>query len=206
MQASGSSKEKTAGVSGANQIVEGELQAWEGYRLKAEDVGSSGAVWNRAEGLDTPERARWIGEAGRNRLVGGLLLHTTRKNAALPCNKDSFAATFAMGCSEASIPLAKRFAANFSVIESLSSLFSGANTDISPYGADPVFLRRSSLYQPTLSGSEGDFYNVSDQGEVPVATGVPYGYFHRNLKVGVKGTSHQGLAGTPLMLLKTFMV
>jgi len=41
-------------------------------------------------------------------------------------------------------------------------------------------MSSSSLYDPTLIGREGDFYNVSSPEEMAV-TGAPFGFFSRDL-------------------------
>jgi zinc transporter 1/2/3 len=165
------------------QAVRDEVQMWDGYNLGVEQATKTGGAWGlEAASLDIPERARWVGKAGRNRLVGGMFLHATRRPLELSCNAGSYAAKFALGCSKSAVPLTKSLSAT-AVFDYIKRLFPGAGSDIYPYGVDPVFLRSSSLYEPSLSGSEGDYYNMSDPGEVPVATGVPYGYFHRGLKV-----------------------
>ena len=177
------SKDKPTDAAKLDEIIIDELQAWDGYSLGVEQKTTSGGAWGlEGAGLDTPERARWIGEAGRNRLVGGLFLHTTRKPVELSCKAGSYATKFALGCSKSALPLAKGLSAS-AVLGYLKQLFPGAGNDVYPYGVDPVFLRSSNLYEPSLVGSEGDFYNASDPAEVPAATGVPYGYFYRGLKV-----------------------
>jgi hypothetical protein len=50
-----------------------------------------------------------------------------------------------------------------------------------PFGTDPVFNHRSRLYNSMLSGSIGDYYNVSSGATEVAATGLPYAFFTRRL-------------------------
>ena len=155
-------------------------ESWGGYFIGASSEDTNAGGWAlEAEGMDTPERARWVGGSGRNRLVGGLFLHTTRNPAQVTCSTHS---KWAMGCSKSVIPLAEKSSRN-ALVAFLKQLFAGAGNSAYPYGVDPVFLRSSSLYTPDLVGCEDQWYNVSDPAEVPPATGVPYGYYHRALTV-----------------------
>jgi zinc transporter 1/2/3 len=147
-------------------------------------LGLQGAWGLEVAELDTPERDRWVGLGGRNKVVGGLFLHTTRKAKSWLCPSGKFAMSFALGCSAAAVPLLSNSVAVQQVLDYMTKLFPGASNEVFPYGVDPVFLRSSSLYQPDLVGFEGDYYNTSDPAEVSAATGVPYGYFPRALKVG----------------------
>jgi hypothetical protein len=165
---------------GASTGQEPSWQTWDGYSIGTRREGTNAGGWGlEAQGMDTPERARWLGGSGRNRLVGGLFLHTTRKAVGLTCSTGS---KWAMGCSRSTVPLAEVSSKN-AVLAFLKQLFAGAGDLIHPYGVDPVFLRSSSLYNPDLVGREGQWYNISDPSEVPPTTGVPYGYYHRPLKV-----------------------
>jgi len=56
----------------------------------------------------------------------------------------------------------------------------GDQNDAQPYGTDPVFMPSSTLYDPNLSGHEGNFYNASSRSEMAV-TGAPFGFFSRRL-------------------------
>jgi hypothetical protein len=69
------------------------------------------------------------------------------------------------------------------VLAHLAQLFGSSGVATNAYGVDPVFLRSSDLYEPGLVGQEGAFYNSSNPAEVPPATGIPFGYFHRPLQV-----------------------
>jgi zinc transporter 1/2/3 len=92
-----------------------------------------------------------------------------------------FGAKLDFACQKFAIPLAK----NASALSSfLSSLFASETDNLLPYGVDPAFLRSSSLYQPQLQGRVGWFYNTSNPQEVPPATEMPHGFYHRSLQVG----------------------
>ena len=191
-----SSKEVQWGARRLQQQDGVNRQSWEGYTLEhghrawnQPGVGSHGAWGSEAADLDTPERDRWVGLNGKNKVVGGLFLHTTRKSKSWLCPTGKFAMNFALGCSSAAVPLLSKSTAMQQVLDYISKLFPGATNEVFPYGVDPVFLRSSSLYRPELVGSEGDYYNTSDPSEVSAATGVPYGYFPRALKVGVEHQS-----------------
>jgi zinc transporter 1/2/3 len=93
---------------------------------------------------------------------------------------DGFGAKFNFACQKYNIPLTKSASALSSF---LSSFYAAASNSLLPYGVDPAFLRSSSLYQPQLQGRVGWFYNTSDPREVPPATEMPRGFFHRSLQV-----------------------
>jgi zinc transporter 1/2/3 len=97
------------------------------------------------------------------------------------CAGSSFEARFNFACQKSAVPLAREAGA---VKAYLTSLFAGDDNEIFPYGVDPAFLRSSTaLYRPEFQGRELWFYNTSDPAQVPPATNVPYGFFHRPLKV-----------------------
>lgn len=57
-------------------MIDNEEVTWEGYKILLKSQEANWAV----DDTETPEQARFIGATpGRNRLVGGLFLHTTRK-------------------------------------------------------------------------------------------------------------------------------
>jgi hypothetical protein len=93
----------------------------------------------------------------------------------------ALALSWILPCQKFAIPLTK----NASALSSfLSSFYAAASNSLLPYGVNLAFLRSSSLYQPQLQGRVGWFYNTSDPQEVPPATEMPHGFFHRNLQVG----------------------
>jgi zinc transporter 1/2/3 len=171
--------------------VSGQYEAWQGYVLDQQAASSQGGWGLQAAGWDTPERARYLGPPGRNRLVAGLLLHATRKPTQLTCDPFTLSQRFTLGCAKSSVPHAQDQASNTTssssgaggVMAYLAQLFGPTGVNTHPYGVDPVFLRSSDLYQPGLVGQEGAFYNTSNPAEVVPATGIPFGYFHRPLRV-----------------------
>lgn len=167
-------------------VVDDQLEQWQGYVLSTLDTGGEGAWRRESAGIDTPERARYLGEGGRNRLVAGLMLHTTRKPTQLDCSHSNFVARYALGCSSGAFYAQMGDDGSHnrsSFLQQLASLLGPEGTDLHPYGVDPVYLRSSSLYQPRLVGRESQYYNTSDPNEVPKATGVPFGYYHRPVPV-----------------------
>ncbi|WIA22838.1 hypothetical protein OEZ86_009786 [Tetradesmus obliquus] len=160
----------------SNKAAAAQPATWEGYwlpthsRLDADDLALPGAELPR----------RFIGAApGKDRLVGGLLLHTTRKQFKGDCKGGGFGSKLDFACQTFAIPLAKNASA---LSRLLASLYASSSDSLLPYGVDPAFLRSSSLYQPQLQGRAGWFYNTSDTREVPPATEMPHGFFHRSLQ------------------------
>jgi hypothetical protein len=179
---------RAGGATAPNQgdVVDSEYKEWQGYSLEAGGSATDGGgAWGReAAAVDTPDRARYLG-AERNRLVAGLFLHATRKPMQLTCDNAGRLAQLALGCSKLSISfVAPGSNSSSGVAAYLAALLGPSGTDLHPYGVDPVYLRSSSLYQPDLVGLEEQYYNTSDGAQVPDATGVPYGYYPRSLKVG----------------------
>jgi hypothetical protein len=183
------------GAAAVNQgsVIDSEYEEWQGYSLSGGDTAAGeGGAWGReAAAVDTPDRARYLG-AERNRLVAGLFLHTTRKPTQLTCDNAGRLAQLALGCNKLSISFVTPGSNSSSgVLAYLAALLGPSGTDLNPYGVDPVYLRSSSLYQPDLVGLEEQYYNTSDGAQVPNATGVPYGYYPRSLKVGRTAVSSQ---------------
>jgi zinc transporter 1/2/3 len=177
--------------------VSGQYEAWQGYVLDQQATSSQGGWGLQAAGWDTPERARYLGAPGKNRLVAGVMLHATRKPTQLTCDASTLSQRFTLGCAKSSVAYAQNQTGSSNssggssgaaarVLAYLTQLFGRSGVDTNPYGVDPVFLRSSGLYQPALVGQEGAFYNSSNPAEVLPATGIPFGYFHRPLRVSMQ--------------------
>uniref|UniRef100_A0A6U1JJ04 Polycystin cation channel PKD1/PKD2 domain-containing protein n=1 Tax=Tetraselmis chuii TaxID=63592 RepID=A0A6U1JJ04_9CHLO len=105
-----------------------------------------------------PELARYLGPSkGGNRVIGGFLLHQTRRGAD-PSACDIHFDHLSVACAE------NRFLES-ALAEQNSSVLAGYVKDIAnpllPYGADPVFIRGLELYNPALQGQEARFYNTT---------------------------------------------
>jgi hypothetical protein len=90
--------------------------------------------------------------------VGGLMLHLQRKSSQPSC-QDAFA-KLVLYCSDA-------------VVDTAVSAQGRA------YGLDPAFNALSPLYDPDVTASKGDFYNVSSGSSEVDSLGQPYGFFVR---------------------------
>lgn len=91
--------------------------------------------------------------ARTNRLLGGVLLNQRRKKS-IACSSERFAALTEGEC------------------------YSDSEVSSEAFGADPVFLRSSSLSNKNLRTS--DFYNLSDRGKVN-SLGIPYGFHYTSI-------------------------
>lgn len=100
-----------------------------------------------------------------NQLVSGLFLHQTRKPSYSLCDR-FFASKLAHEC------LLQRLAAPL-------SMGSFARTATDPFGTDPVFNPRSSMYVSQTAQNVWQYYNASAAAEEVAPTGTPYGFFSR---------------------------
>eukprot|EP00798_Chlamydomonas_sp_ICE-L_P019373 gene19373-26022_t len=112
-----------------------------------------------------------------NKIIGGLLLHTTRMLDDVDCSADSLSNRLDAACSINSLRSTLR--RDGATDEVLDQLF-GTDT-LHSYGIDPVFLRSSKLYDPSLFNQYNLYYNTSNSSEVG-PNGVPLGFKWRNMK------------------------
>eukprot|EP00798_Chlamydomonas_sp_ICE-L_P008465 gene8465-4909_t len=147
-------------------------RSWLGYILgtPSEFSTSDEEEWSKALAN------RYVGMKN-NRIIGGLLLHTTRMVDDADCSTDSLSNRLDVACSINS--LRSTLSSNGASDELLDQLF-GTDT-VRPYGIDPVFLRSSTLYDTSLLDQYDLYYNTSNSSEVG-PTGVPLGFRWRNMK------------------------
>ncbi|GLC66107.1 hypothetical protein PLESTF_000385600 [Pleodorina starrii] len=202
-RAGGSGASSSSGSSSSSSLL-----PWLGYVL-ARGASTTDELLTYAEldvGVDlrvAAARPHYAGARIQNRVVGGLLLHTTRRALWLPSevsNSGSSSSSAAEagqqqgasspGCSggfsdldaschwyDVAFMRGGSTASNY-----LKRLFAGANSSLAPYGVDPVFLRSSSLYREDLASAQlGWYYNSSDSAQVS-ATGTPFGFSPRPLR------------------------
>eukprot|EP00798_Chlamydomonas_sp_ICE-L_P030221 gene30221-35209_t len=147
-------------------------RSWSGYFLGAPSEFSTldDEEWKKALAN------RYVGMKN-NRIIGGLLLHTTRMSEDADCSADSLSNRLDATCSINSLRSTLR--RNGASDEVLDQLFA---TDAErSYGIDPVFLRPSTLYDTSLSDQYDLYYNTSSSPEVG-PNGVPLGFRWRNMK------------------------
>ena len=175
-----------AGAGDSVRLISDELVEWDGYQLAARARAANwGADVNTAA---TPERARHLGAAGANRVVGGLFLHATRRagGANTACAPGSRAAALAFECSPAAAarapPAPGAAAGAAAAAAGYAAWLAARDAPLAPYGVDPAFLRPSALYRPDLAGLEALYYNTSDARDVSPATGAPHGFHHAPLR------------------------
>eukprot|EP00798_Chlamydomonas_sp_ICE-L_P022445 gene22445-29559_t len=120
--------------------------------------------------------SRYVGMKN-NRIIGGLLLHTTRMVDDADCSADSLSNRLDATCSINF--LRSTLSSNGATDELLDQIF---DTDAErSYGIDPVFLRSSTLYDTSLLDQYDWYYNTSSSSEVG-PNGVPLGFRWRNMK------------------------
>lgn len=76
----------------ANSSVEQQLPLaalWHGYMVASKVEGTAGVSLTAAGGINSAQPGRFVGALGHNSVVGGLLLHTTRKRLARNCDGES---------------------------------------------------------------------------------------------------------------------
>lgn len=140
-----------------------------------------------------PPKARYIGSGTQgSEVITGVLLHQTRYPAQSEC-----AFRFAK--------LEVACALDAAAAEAAQNL---QRTALDPYGQDPVFNPLNELYDPSVDGKVGDFYNAtSGAGEV-ANTGFPYAFYHRPVRGAepgfpvvfqVRGSRGLGCADTCLL-------
>eukprot|EP00798_Chlamydomonas_sp_ICE-L_P004363 gene4363-14486_t len=147
-------------------------RSWYGYFLGAPSEFSTldDEEWSKALAN------RYVGMKN-NRIIGGLLLHTTRMVDDADCSTDSLSNRLDAACSINS--LRSTLSSNGASDELLDQLFA---TDAErSYGIDPVFLRSSTLYDTSLLDQYDLYYNTSSGSEVG-PNGVPLGFRWRNMK------------------------
>eukprot|EP00798_Chlamydomonas_sp_ICE-L_P026813 gene26815-4407_t len=167
---SGGHRRKVLQTQEANS--EESARSWSGYFLGApsEFSTSDDEEWLKALAY------RYVGMKN-NRIIGGLLLHTTRMLDDADCSADSLSNRLDAACSINS--LRSTLSRNGASDEVLDQLFA-TDADRS-YGIDPVFLRSSTLYDTSLSDQYDLYYNTSSSSEVG-PNGVPLGFRWRNMK------------------------
>eukprot|EP00798_Chlamydomonas_sp_ICE-L_P008477 gene8477-4838_t len=147
-------------------------RSWSGYFLGSPGDFSTLDEEDWAKALAT----RNVGMKN-NRIIGGLLLHTTRTEDIAECSTDSLSNRLDATCSINS--LRSTLSSNGASDERLDQLF---GTDaVRSYGIDPVFLRSSTLYDTGLLNQYDVYYNTSNSSEVG-PNGVPLGFRWRDMK------------------------
>ncbi|GFR47551.1 hypothetical protein Agub_g9276, partial [Astrephomene gubernaculifera] len=155
-------------------------------------------------GADLPSgstRPRHLGSGYDNRVIGGLLLYTTRRALPMPQSLSSSATATGSSASSSSSSVATDASCDgaFSDLDAschmyelsylrggtaatsmLQRMFVGMNDSLAPYGVDPLFLRSSALYREDLTSKMDWYYNTSNTNEVG-PTGMPYGFSARPL-------------------------
>ena len=126
--------------------------------------------WKRLQSRGMP-RERYMGGHHRNRILGGALLHQVRDPVDL-----SYCDLPVEGLWGSRLPTAKfsslgrACSQRRSILDDLKA--SGAEemfsvweeekkNPVTPFGADPVWMRSSSLFKESMGGSIGDYYNVT---------------------------------------------
>jgi hypothetical protein len=182
----------------------------------AADAGDSSSSWQgyyqmlsrqqAAAGINprlARERSRFMGSRG-NRVLAGMLLHSTRKSAPARCGSRYAALDFACRAGNGVVGLKD----NATAAQYVAALLAAQADGGAPYGTDPVFLRSSLLYQPSLEDSLADYYNLSDRQQVSV-TGAPYGFFPRQLPgypVGFPVLLHNALPAARAAVLLQYLL
>ncbi|PNW72097.1 hypothetical protein CHLRE_16g682550v5 [Chlamydomonas reinhardtii] len=155
---------------------------WQGYVPVATEEVVDVQVAGSPDAPQAPQRDRVLFPSQSLYMVGGVLLHATRRAIdELGRCTDVRAARFkqlnfecirhTVGSSSAPLSAATR-----------DRLFATELHPLHPYGVDPVFLPSSALYDSHLSDSTVQYYNTTaGSGEVS-ATGAPYAFYHRPLQ------------------------
>ncbi|KXZ41637.1 hypothetical protein GPECTOR_350g101 [Gonium pectorale] len=166
---------------------------WLGYYITHGYGGTSLSPGVDLSDAAASMRPRHAGARAGNRVVGGMLLHTTRRPLWSPSEvtPSSAASTRAAEapCGGGFSDLDARchlyelayFKESDEAAAQLQRLFGGVNNSVAPYGVDPVFLRSSSLYRADLASKLSWYYNTSDSTQVG-PTGTPYGFTARALE------------------------
>ncbi|GLI62029.1 hypothetical protein VaNZ11_004606, partial [Volvox africanus] len=166
---------------------------WMGYSLtKPSTLGGQFATSELDVGADlrvAVSRPRYAGPRVDNRIVGGLLLHTTRRTLRSLTEAADQSACSGEGscvCGFSGLDASCNWydvaflQTSDKAASYLRRLYAGINNSLAPYGVDPIFLRSSSLYREDLSSKLSWYYNTSDPSEVS-PTGTPYGFSARPL-------------------------
>ena len=114
-----------------------------------------------------PPKARYIGNGTKgSEVITGVLLHQTRYPAESEC------------------------AFRFSKLEVMCALDAAAaettqnlqRASLDPFGQDPVFNSLSALYDPSVNGKVGDYYNATAGAGEVASTGYPFAFYHRPVR------------------------
>ncbi|KAG2451339.1 hypothetical protein HYH02_003943 [Chlamydomonas schloesseri] len=154
---------------------------WQGYvPIATEDVVDV-QVPGSLDAPQAPQRDRVLFPSQSLYMVGGVLLHATRRvvDELGRCN-DTRAARFR----QLNFDCVRHTVGSIAPLSEATKdrLFATELDSRHPYGVDPVFLPSSSLYDSRLSDSVAQYYNTTaGSGEV-AATGAPYAFHHRPLQ------------------------
>lgn len=106
----------------------------------------------------------------KNRVMGGLFLHQTRKTKSNSCNNRFSHLHF--DCQVAAI---YRRSSSSVGEELLERFFVERSNKTHPFGTDPVFSKMTSVYSSEMFQKEEEYYNISDASEMS-ATGTPFAF------------------------------
>ena len=134
-------------------------------------------------------RDRFIGGPDRNRVIGGVLVHLKRADV-----NTSYCDLPTEGPFGGVLPGPKFIKLSRSCEERrfLQTLGDNGtyftqwneimNNKTHPYGSDPMWIRSSGLFDESMGGSEGNFYNMSEGSkEVNVLSNMMYAHFPREM-------------------------
>ncbi|GMH32250.1 hypothetical protein BSKO_00084 [Bryopsis sp. KO-2023] len=152
-----------------------------GGRSLGDDSGLFGDQWDgylveMAKNLDfvdldaVANRRRYA--FGRNRVIGGLFLHQTRKIIDRGCQRRF--STLDFNCQKTAIYSAS---SEGTIAAGYERLFAGLSSNTHSFGTDPVFIKTTPVYSDRLYQKEGDYYNISDPEETSI-TGAPFAFHH----------------------------
>ena len=173
-KAGGSGSSSTSSGSGSSST-----ESWDsgpkyyGYQLMRGAISpqhGADASWKRLQSRGMP-RERYMGGHHRNRILGGALLHQVRDPVDL-----TYCDLPVEGLWGSSLPAAKftRLGRACSQRKAVRDYLAASGADemfsvweeekrnpAAPFGADPVWIRSSSLFKESMGGSLGDYYNVT---------------------------------------------
>uniref|UniRef100_A0A061QSZ8 Polycystin cation channel PKD1/PKD2 domain-containing protein n=1 Tax=Tetraselmis sp. GSL018 TaxID=582737 RepID=A0A061QSZ8_9CHLO len=154
-----------------------------GYRLVAE-LEDPRALDLRG----AANRARFVGGPDRNRVLGGMLIHQTRKGTDTSyCDEASETFAGRLPASKftklSSDCLQKGYLQAYNASDDLYGLWDEVRSDpLHPFGSDPIWIHSSKLFKFSMGGMESGYYNMSEGSyEVNPFSGAMYAHFQREV-------------------------